>query len=191
MTCVAGVIADGEVWLGADSHGGNGEDWMQHVVNPKVGRWGDRAIFGFTTSWRFGDLLTYEFELPEHPEGRDALEFMVRDVVPALQEVFVKGGYVRKDNERLSAGNMLIGYQGRLFEIQDEFAVLESLRYNAVGSGATVAMGAMAVLTRWLEPPMSMGPNEIIGRALQAAETHVPGIKGPHRIERLPRKVAS
>jgi hypothetical protein len=74
---------------------------------------------------------------------------------------------------------LLIGLHGRLFQMEDNFCVLEAAcGYDAIGVGAYFALGAMYVTA-------DLPPTERLSRVLAAAEAHCPGVRSPFTLERL------
>ena len=68
MTCIAAVIDKGIVYMGADSVGAEVETY--HTLprkDPKVFL-RKSFIFGFTDSFRMGQLLAHKLEIPRLPE---------------------------------------------------------------------------------------------------------------------------
>lgn len=171
MTCIAGLVHEGKVCIGGDSAGIEGYHLVPRA-DSKVFRNGPYLI-GFTSSFRMGQILRYEAVLPPPPsEGAELMRHMVVDFIGAVRKVFDAGGYAKRDNQREEAGAFLVGVNGRLFEVNSDYQVGESLAdFAAVGCGATYAMGAMNV-TRGL-------PKRRVLRALKTAERFSAGVRGP------------
>ena len=81
-------------------------------------------MFGFTTSFRMGQLIRYALEPPE-PEG-ELDRFMSTAFVDAVRACLKDGGWARRDNEREEGGTFLVGVQGRLFAVHDDYQVDEA-----------------------------------------------------------------
>lgn len=169
MTCIAGLVHDGEVYIGGDSAGIAGYHLVPRA-DAKVFRNGPYLI-GFTSSFRMGQILRYEVVLPE-PASGDLMRHMVTQFIPAVRAALTEHGWAEKNNEREAGGTFLVGVKGRLFEINDDHQVGESLAdFAAVGCGATYAMGAMAVTKG--------DPERRVLRALKVAERFSAGVRGP------------
>jgi len=171
MTCIVGVVEDGKVWIGGDSAGIDG----YHLVirsDPKVFRNGEFTI-GYTSSFRMGQLLAHAFQPPKRHADQDVFAYMVTSFVNALRDCFKDGGYAGKQNEREEGGTFLVGYEGRLFEIESDYQVGEALDgYAACGCGRSIAMGALCVTK-------GDRPAERVRVALEASEHHNAGVRGP------------
>ena len=196
MTCIV-AITDGErVILGADSAGAGGFE-LRLRADPKVFRVGGYAI-GFTTSFRMGQILRYETDLPELPAGispEDLERFFVTEFVPVVRRSFATHGFAKTarfnslgDNSVTEEGQdigglFLVGVAGQVFEIQKDYHLARPLvPYSAVGSGAPVALGALHALTDISE----LSLKERASRALRAAETFGTVVRGPFHFVELP-----
>lgn len=173
MTCIVGIEdkKSGKVYIGCDSAGVAGWD-LTLRADEKVFRNGEFLI-GYTSSFRMGQLLRYELAIPKHPASADSMEYMVRNVVPAIRECFKKGGYQKTENAVESGGTFLIGYQGELFAVESDYQIAKpSNSVHAVGCGAIAAIGAMLAMPN--EPPKSRAM-----KALKISEMVNAGVRGP------------
>ena len=171
MTAIVGVVHDGQVHIGGDSAGVS--EWSLTVrADSKVFTNGPYAM-GFCGSFRMGQLLRYTLATPE-PDS-DLERFMATTFIDAVRECFKTGGWLKKENEREEGGLFLVGVQGRLFRIDDDFQVGESADgFAAVGSGEEFALGALYATAR-----SRMAPRKRIKLALEAAERFSTGVRGP------------
>ncbi|MFA5385644.1 MAG: hypothetical protein WC364_13495 [Eubacteriales bacterium] len=182
MTCIAGLIDSGIVYMGADSAGVAGYD-LSIRADQKVFISGS-FLMGFTTSFRMGQLLRYKLDPPKHPytdngQLMDEYKYMVTIFIDAVRQCLKDGGYALKDKEQEQGGTFLVGYRGRLFQVEDDYQVGELLDgFAAVGCGDQVALGSL-YSTRG-EPPVNR-----IRMALEAAERYSAGVRHPFVIERL------
>lgn len=177
MTCIAGLIADGKVFIGADSAGVSGWD-LRVRADRKLFANGP-FLFGFTTSFRMGQILQHAFKPPRRDPKTDVMKFMVTDFIDGVRSALKEGGFATKNNEAESGGDFLVGYVGRLFRVCSDYQIAEcSQAYDAVGCGAAYAIGS-------LHATKHMKPDERIALALAAAEAHSAGVRGPFHIESL------
>jgi hypothetical protein len=194
MTCIV-AITDGEkVVLGADSAGVGGSE-LRLRADPKIFQLGSYAI-GFTTSFRMGQILRYETDLPEPPTGatpEDLERFLVTEFVPTVRGSFADHGFAKKarfsppgtnnftEEGQDVGGLFLVGVAGHIFEIQYDYQLARPLvPYSAVGTGASIALGALYALTHTSE--LSLHNRAM--QALEAAETFSTAVRGPfHFIE--------
>lgn len=179
MTCVAAVVHEGSVWMGSDSCGVAGTD-LSVRKDPKVFI-KDGFIIGFTTSFRMGQLLMYNLNIPEM-DGLPPFKYMVTKFVDAVRECLSEGGFQKKEAEREEGGTFMVGFNGNLFTIESDYQVAESQNsYDACGCGASIALGALYA-TQGTFPP-----DHRIRLALKASEEFSAGVRGPFTLMHLPR----
>lgn len=176
MTCIVGLIKDDKVYIGSDSAGVAGYDIVVRK-DSKVFKIGDMLI-GYTSSFRMGQLLRYNLEIPEHKQGVEIFEYMVREFIPAVRKCFKDGGFLEKDKEVERGGTFLVGYKGRLFSIENDYQVGEpTLPYDAVGCGSFYAKGSL-----FSTDDEENSPEDRVNFALCAAEYFNCGVRGPFNI---------
>ncbi len=175
MTCIVGLEHGGAVYMGGDSAAVSGYDVTLDSI-PKVFLNGD-MIFGFTSSFRMGQLLRYKLVPPPRKRSRDVMHYLVNDFVDAVRACFNESGYMKKINTiEDQGGNFLLGYAGRLYQVHTDFTVIRGNRgFDAVGC-ATTAHGAMAATVKMRDPVKR------IRLALQVAETTNIGVRRPFTI---------
>lgn len=177
MTCIVGLVHDGDVYLGGDSAGVAGLD-VTVRADRKVVRNGD-FLFGFTTSFRMGQLLGFRLSPPARAPEADIFRFMVVDFIDAVRGCLKDGGYAQRVNDIESGGNFLVAYEGRLFQICSDYQVGEVPHgFDAVGCGANFALGSLASTE-------GMDPYARVLKALEVAEEFSGGVRAPFHIERL------
>ena len=188
MTCIIGYVDKASssssnkpvVWLGGDSCGsGNGSDHIyknnkvfHYMNNPNI-------IMGGTTSFRHLDLLeTTEglFDDFENLENITRLD-IVKHFIPRVQKAF-QGNYLRGDDTE-RGGNFLLGINDKLFEIQNDYSVLEpDSGIIAVGCGedtAIVMLDAYNTLTK-------KTPQTKLFRTLEYVSNYNQGVKPPFTV---------
>lgn len=175
MTCIVGLVADGTVWMGADS----ASIWSDHRrearTDPKLFQVGDMLI-GYTSSFRMGQLLMYSLILPEHPDGETAHRYLATHFVDAVRATLQKGGFAKKEHEQEEGGTFLVGYRGGLYCVESDYQVGQAESgYTAAGCGSYFALGSLHS-TRWGHP------NDRINAALEAAAFHTGGVIPPFKV---------
>lgn len=172
MTVIVGLVHKGRVHLGGDSAGVAGYQ-LTIRADRKVFRNGP-YVFGFTTSFRMGQLLHHALKAP-HPSG-DLDRFMVTTFVDALRTCLKDGGWARKDSEQEQGGTFLVGIHGRLFTIDSDYQCGEPADgYAAVGCGDELALGALHATAT-----LGLRPRERLAAALAAADHHSAGVAAPY-----------
>jgi ATP-dependent protease HslVU (ClpYQ) peptidase subunit len=175
MTCVIAIKEDGKVYMGADS-AGTGGDFSQRTRNDsklcKVGPF----MFGFTTSFRMGQLLAHSFIAPDRDPRVSVEKFMSTLFIDSIRSCLKAGGFATKDNDAEVGGQFLVAYEGRVFQIYNDYQVAESvLDYEAIGCGSDIAMGSLHTSGQHT----TMWPKGRIVVALEAAEEFSAGVRGP------------
>src|ERR1044072_2223780 len=125
VTCIVGIAEGGNVFIGGDSAGVAGYSLKTRAdtkVFTKPGGW----VFGFTSSFRMGQLLHHVFEPPAHDTGTDLEQYLVGPWVDALRQCLKDGGYASKDSEVERGGTFLFGVNGRLFRVESDYQVAET-----------------------------------------------------------------
>ncbi len=138
------------------------------------------AVFGFTGSFRMGQLLRHNLKLPDISVSLDTWAYTT--FVDALREVLKAGGFASVSNNVESIeGNFLLGLRGRLFKVECDFQVGEcNESWMAVGSGDEVALGSL--WTSGQNPALLGDPEARLRLALQSAENYCTGVRGPFQI---------
>ena len=174
MTCIAGFVEKGKVCIGGDSAGVAGFNIVSRK-DTKVFRNGD-FIIGYTSSFRMGQLLRFSFKPPKVPKNMDVYEYLCTLFVDEIRETYKKGGYLRKSDDVESGGCFLVGYKGRLFNIDSDFEVGENRdNFDSVGCGCSYALGALDALSKDTE----IDSTTKIYKALEAATKFSCGVCEP------------
>ena len=183
MTCIIGYVDKKEncVWMGADSLGSNG--FTKSVENqPKVFKNSifKNIIMGSTSTFRHIDLLKYSDKLFEEIDWYKKTEldhkYMVTKFIPNLIKLFDEG--IKSEIDKAKGANFIIGVGTKLFEIQQDYSVLEPLdEYASVGCGEYAAFGSL-----YSTKNLDISISEKIKIALESAEHHICGVQRPFRI---------
>ena len=176
MTCIIGLVAEGTIYMGGDSMAAAG--WESRVTKlPKVFK-RDDFLIGYSTSFRMGQLLQHQLVIPPCGE-RSVMDYMVTAFVENVRGCLKDHGYTKIENSREEAGEFMVGYGGRLFEVCSDFQVNEyDDSFTAIGCGAPYALGAMKALDDFT-------PEARIRESLKIAARFSSGVQGPFRVEVL------
>lgn len=173
MTCIVGIKTPSGVLLGGDTQGSGGYD-KRDRLDGKVFSLGKhrRVAFGFTTSYRMGQIIRYHLTLPDLDADADEYEWAVTKFVPAARAAFKEHGYQKIENSREEAGTFLLAVRGRLFTIYDDLQVAEhDAPFAACGCGEDYAIGALHVMEK-----MKGAPRWKVRMALEAAARFSSGV---------------
>lgn len=179
MTCIVGMTHNGTVWMGGDSAGTAG-NMNQRIRADKKVFIKEGMIIGFCGSFRMGDILKHKLQVPT-PVNGDVDSFMVNQFVDALRDCL--------ESENKSAGltghdrlypSILVGLRGRLYNIESDYQCgRPEDGYDAVGSGSSVAVGAMHAA------PEGITPRRRITIALEAASRMDAAVRPPFHILKI------
>lgn len=177
MTAIAAVKADGKIWMGGDSAGV--AHYHLHVrSDPKVFRLGE-MLFGYTSSFRMGQIIQYHLRVEKPREDEDRHRYMVCTMIPAVRAALKEQGFLKTENGREEIGTFLVGWRGELYIIEDDMQVaMLHEPYAAVGCGQDLVLGSLHT-TEQLDGPT---PRERIEYALDAAVAFSAGVRGPFTI---------
>jgi len=173
MTCIIGLEHDGKVYMGGDSAAVSGWD-ITPTAEPKVFWRFDGFLIGYTTSFRMGQLLQYDLTIPKH-DDREDMRYLVTQFIPAVRECLRAGGFTKIVDNQEEGGLFLVGYRGKVYEVDSEFQVLHNSRgVAAIGCGASYAIGALAAM------PPNADPHAAIIKALEIAGTYSAAVCAPY-----------
>lgn len=181
MTAIAALVEkDGTIWIGGDSAGVANLD-LEVRKDPKVFV-KKGFIMGFTTSFRMGQILHYQFTPPEHPDKMGVDRYMNTLFVDEVRKCLDDHGY---GNGRDKGGTFIVGYRGKLFVLDGDFQVgMPHKNYTAVGCGHALCKGALHAIES-SDLTDTMKPKDRIKLALQAAEEFSGGVRAPFLIKSL------
>lgn len=107
--------------------------------------------------------------------------YLIKQFIPAVIKLMEANGIGTKENP-LGLLELLVGLQGRLFEIESGAFVLESPNgFASLGSGSDVALGSMVALIQ----NTTEKPWDILDKALEHSQMYCPSVKGPWHTDYL------
>jgi len=175
MTCIVGLIDNGDVYIGGDSAGVAGLS-LSIRADEKVFSNGP-FIMGFTSSFRMGQLLRYKFDPPAQTVSQSDMEYMVTSFIDSARHCFSSNGFGDKD--ATVGGSFLVGYKGKLYSIERDYQVgIPTADFDAVGCGSDLALGAMHATE-------GLKPMDRINLALEAASRFSAGVSPPFLVFKL------
>lgn len=174
MTCIVGLVEGNRVWMGGDSAGVGGYS-LSVRTDAKVFINGP-MIFGFTSSFRMGQLLRWALTVPDFDPRLDVEKYMSTAFINSVRACLKENGWASTKDGQERGGVFLVGFRGRLFYVDEDYQVGCPLDpFDAVGCGHDIAKGALFA-TPHLEAL------DRVQLALTAAERHSAGVRGPFRV---------
>ncbi len=196
MTCIVGIAENGKVYIGGDSAGVAGLS-LSVRSDEKVFKNGE-FLFGFTTSFRMGQLLRYSFSPPERGEKVEDDKYLVKAFIDSVRSCLKDGGFAATKNSVEEGGTFLLGYRGKLYTVESDYQVAKAAdSFAAVGCGDQIAHGSLFATSpenlaalqgvpletfRMAFAGSVLDPNRRIEMALKAAERFSAGVRGPFTI---------
>jgi hypothetical protein len=182
MTCIVGLVTKKGIYVGGDSAGVGGYSLTVRADEKVFINQG--FVFGFTTSFRMGQILRFGFSPPKRHSDVDLHEYMVTSFIDGVRDRFKAAGYMGKEKDREEGGCFIVGHGGRLFTVYGDFQVGESKDgYHAVGCGDDIALGSLFATKKLSK---FANPEGAVELALEAAEGYSAGVRRPFKIMFLP-----
>ncbi len=181
MSVAVGLVEDGKVWIGTDSALADASSCTPHL-NTKLFKKGE-VLIGMTGCARSFDVIAHMFRAPAHTAHMSVDRYMRAAFVPELRQSTIDLKYSEDHKEGVNGHDfrVLVGYQGRLFQINGWFAVLEtSYGFDSIGSGSLFSLGVLHDLRN-----SDWGASNQIRRAMEAAEFFDPYVKRPFHIKSI------
>lgn len=142
-------------------------------------------LFGFTGSFRVGQIIKYKLQLPsllKYPK-KDIEEILVCSFVDTIRLCLKKAGALKESDgvsSMASDASILIAVNGQLVILDQEFQVISLAKpYAAIGIGGDYAMGSLCSIG---EHDAKTDPVQRITLALNASHVHNAGIQKPFTI---------
>jgi ATP-dependent protease HslVU (ClpYQ) peptidase subunit len=175
MTCIVAIAQDGKVSMGADSEMSDTDDnVILQKKRPKIFLNGEYLV-GYAGSARFGLIMEHNFIYPKVParvKDSELEVFLNKTFVPKLRKHVIE--VIKADKEECGEFVCLIGLRGHIFELDEDWAIFElDKNYTAIGSGTSVAMGALYATSSWTSP------QKRLESALGAATEFTAGVGKP------------
>jgi ATP-dependent protease HslVU (ClpYQ) peptidase subunit len=146
MTTIAAIQYEDRVVIGADSQV-TATRQFSHPRMAKITERGQYLIAGAGLSSACD--IAQHIWIPPKPtvdDRKDLYHFMIAKVVPSLKQSFKDNDFkLEDDKDEETRFSFLIAIGGEVFDLADDFAVsLDSSGHYAIGSGSSLALGALA-----------------------------------------------
>lgn len=179
MTIVAAVEKNSKVYFGCDSIFGT-DDLKDKFADSKFVKFPD-LIIGFSGYLRAFQVVKRQLKIRKDIKKTD--DWFHINFISSMKDVLRKNGVlvVENEQEKLPSNcNFLIGFKGKIYEMDDDFSMFRSARgFACIGSGSNVALGSLWT-TRDLASPQAR-----LRLALEASVELVPSCAPPFFYEEL------
>ena len=186
MTIIVAVTASNKaVWMGADSIvtqiEGKTYSSKYPVAYPKVFRRGN-MLFGAAGDGLFEQMLRFDFVIPRRAARMDPDAYVAGPFSRALFAEMEKRNLMKDVSET----NLLLGYCGRIYELQPNPIIERSGRgFAATGSADAYAMGSLVEKLRKPPKDSEEGAGAIVRAACAVAIELCPQCGGEISLLRL------
>ncbi len=184
MTCIVGVEHEGAVYLGGDSALSDPSLGSLRLLRQPKLFLKNRVAFGCCNDLRVQQLLQYVLNVPDHdPQLLDDMEYLVTHLMGSIRSLQKKKGTIKvSESLETQEVQLLVGYRGTLYTVEENFQVYRSVdAWASVGSGSDMAMGSMHSTAKVL----GLTPEQRIIMALEAAEAYNGQVRRPFHIIKL------
>jgi len=152
MSCIIGYAKNGKVYMCYDSIEMSEVDYSYRVTSTDKCFIKKNILFGCVGSIRAISLFKYKLNFSLPKKGMTDHEYLSTFVVDSIRDLFIDYGCMVKSNDGeekvLTSTQMLIGYNGKLYELYPDLYVGEIIQpqYEAIGFNGSYAMGALYAL---------------------------------------------
>lgn len=178
MTCIIGLKCDGDVYIGGDSLASDSNGFCSTYKDPKVFYKRD-FVFGYSGSYRVGQIIQYDFDIPIHPHELSDMGYLVGVFIPALQLKLEERKATHNSDQGLEAADnssLLIAYKKEIYCLHSDFQLENNVdNIVSIGCGSTIALGCMYALE-------DMSPINRINKSLEIVSKLNIGVKGPFTV---------
>lgn len=181
-TCIIGFADKNGVYIAGDCGGFSGWDKTQRADEKVFALESDPSIIvGYAGSFRSGQIFRFDFNPPPRPEGISDFHYLVSHFIESLRTLFKEKGYCKIDsNVESFDSNFLLGYNGKLYEIDDDFQIgIPAAQSSAIGCGYAYAIGAFEGLSHIKRP------KDRLVKSLEIAAKHCAGVLLPYTYKEL------
>ena len=181
MTCIVGFVdKNNDIYIGGDSAGVSRMD-IRIRSDAKVFERND-MLFGYTSSFRMGQLLRFKLNIPPQPNHTGDYEYVCTLFIDEVRKCLKENGYTTvKDNEE-KIGEFIIGYRDNLYHVESDLQVgMVADSYDACGCGENYALGSLAT-------NKDINAREIVLKALEVAEKFSAGVRRPFVVVTLTKE---
>jgi len=149
MTAIVGIQGKGWAVLGADTvtsyqdrpYVAKGCEKIVKVGEYLIAVAGDAIV---------GDILNNLWQPPKVIKTQDPDRFMMIRVLPSMKQTIIDGGYdptPKTKNDDDSGWDALVCFNGKIYQVSDDYGYMKDDKgLYAIGSGGTLALGALAAL---------------------------------------------
>lgn len=174
MTCIVAITYKDTVYMAGDRGYSDG-DILVPSRSPKIFDKGN-YLLGFAGNAGLGQNAAYTFDAPTHRSTTNTYKYLYNFFIPALKD-HLKDNLSEKDDHQAA---FILGYQGKVFEI--DTADFQCVEYDelCIGSGAAYAYGSLySTYNNPIHIDNTYTPEERVALAVESAIRYSPTCSGP------------
>lgn len=187
MTCVVAIEHKGNLYFGGDSFCADLEDEIVDLCDtPKVYKCGE-VLIGICGSVKCEGVLEKCAKTHILKRKNVTKDWIKNNFLEILQKEMIKSKAIESKNDSIQMPDttFLIGVQGEILILQDDFSFYRSARkFAAIGLGAPYALGALNALESF-----NISPEEKIKLALKTSSEFSYYVREPFHIIANKQKV--
>lgn len=157
MTIIIGLEdkETGSVWMGGDSAVTTWPNSVDVLREGKIFNIADIMLFGSAGTLRNAQIIKHSLMFRHQFSEESDMDYLVNGVAESIREILREKGASRIEaNIESNVNSWLLGYRGKIYEIDDSYAVVNSARgLTAIGSGRDYAMASMLALKEYEPDP--------------------------------------
>lgn len=141
------------VYMGGDSATTAWPNCVEVATGKKIFLYGGDMLLGSAGALRTSQIIRHSQPFRRQFPEESVMDYLVNGIAEPMRDVLKERGASRVEaNEESSLNWWLLGYQGKVYEIDGGFAIANSVRgFTAIGSGRDFALAAMVAFKN-LEP---------------------------------------
>lgn len=179
MTIIIGLEDKGTVFMGGDSAVTTWPNCVEVVRDKKVFFMGD-MLLGSAGALRTSQIVRHGLSFRYQFEQESLMDYLVNGIAEPMRDALKERGASKIEaNEETSLNWWLLGYRGKVYEIDGGFSITNTTRgFTAIGSGRDFALASMLALKH-------LPPKERILESLKIAGKFDSYVKPPYYVLEL------
>lgn len=186
MTCIVGYIDDDKnIYMGSDSASVVAYSFDMSIRKDEKIFIKNDIIFGFSGSFRLGQLLRYSLMIPEKYKNQEDLDYVHDNLINSIRYTFKENGFTRiSSNIEEIDGTFIFGYNGNLYTVYSDLQICRVFdNFASTGCGAGYALGNLYALKE-----SNLTPEQKIKKSLKCSYHFSAGVRPPFNILKLSNK---
>lgn len=182
MTCIVAYKFNNEIYMGSES-ASICNNYFKMVIAERKVFIKNNMIFGYSGSFRLGQLLQYKLSLPSI--GKKNIDtYMHTNFIDSLRKCFEQNDFdiTNDDNDF----EFIVGIDNKIYNVHSDLHIIQyDGMCSACGCAEDVALGSMYILNKLDPNCKKYSPKTKILMALEATNQYSAGVCEPFYILKL------